>query len=404
MRRPLGLATLATLLSAHAAAGQSSDAPTPVTRADIVATALGATPRLALARADTAVAFAQLLAARAYQNPTLSASYSKATPRYHVVAELPVDVPGVRGARVRAAEAGRDAARVRFAFARAAIALAADTAYTRALAARERLRLSLRNARAADSLHGIAERRRDAGDASDLDVELAAVNAGQQANAAATDSLAYLSALLDVQAAAGLAADRVAVVPVDSLVPPPLDSAAPAGAPLGIVAARASLESARLAARVARRSVWGAPSLVAGFETGDPTGDERGVLPTVGVALPLPLLSRGRAPIAQAEAERERARAELALAEVESRTEVARARRALAIALDKVRRDRMLVAAADRVAAKSLTAYREGAASLPNVLEAQRSARDGLARYVDDVADAWIAAATLRVLTLTPDR
>ena len=38
---------------------------------------------------------------------------------------------------------------------------------------------------------------------------------------------------------------------------------------------------------------------------------------------------------------------------------------------------------------------------LPNVLEAQRNARDVLAQYVADLADAWIATAGLRVLTLT---
>jgi outer membrane protein TolC len=50
----------------------------------------------------------------------------------------------------------------------------------------------------------------------------------------------------------------------------------------------------------------------------------------------------------------------------------------------------------------SLTAYREGAASLPNVLEAQRNARDVLAQYIQDLANAWIATAELRVLALVP--
>ena len=59
------------------------------------------------------------------------------------------------------------------------------------------------------------------------------------------------------------------------------------------------------------------------------------------------------------------------------------------------------MASANRVAALSLTAYREGASSLPNVLEAQRNARDVLAQYIDDLADAWIFAAELRVLSLT---
>ena len=38
--------------------------------------------------------------------------------------------------------------------------------------------------------------RRDAGDASDLDVDLATVAAGQQSNTASTDSLTFMSALL----------------------------------------------------------------------------------------------------------------------------------------------------------------------------------------------------------------
>ena len=50
----------------------------------------------------------------------------------------------------------------------------------------------------------------------------------------------------------------------------------------------------------------------------------------------------------------------------------------------------------------SFVAYREGASSLPNVLEAQRNAREVLAQYIDDVADAWIFAAELRVISLTP--
>ena len=49
----------------------------------------------------------------------------------------------------------------------------------------------------------------------------------------------------------------------------------------------------------------------------------------------------------------------------------------------------------------SLTAYREGASTLPNVLEAQRNARDIRAQYIDDLARARIASATLRALTLT---
>ena len=130
-------------------------------------------------------------------------------------------------------------------------------------------------------------------------------------------------------------------------------------------------------------------------------GAEPGLLPTFGVAIPLPLLNRNRGAILLADAERERARAELTLAQVETRLRVGQAAREREAAVARVERDRRLVASASRVAAMSLTAYREGASSLPNVLEAQRNAREILAQYVDDLARAWIATASLRVFTLT---
>jgi hypothetical protein len=95
-----------------------------------------------------------------------------------------------------------------------------------------------------------------------------------------------------------------------------------------------------------------------------------------------------------------RARLELHQAEFESDANIARAARERDLSLARLARDQTLIASANRVAAMSLTAYREGAATLASVLEAQRNARDILARYIDDVASAWIAVATLRVLTI----
>ena len=389
--------------AAAAIAATIGRAQQPTTRVEAVNAALRVGPRLAVARADTAVAYARILAARELPNPTLAGSYSKDPPQYHATVELPFDFPWLRQPRVRAAEASRLAAHYRFDFEHAAAALDADTTYTRALAALAHARLSRRNGQDADSLRRMAVRRRDVGDASDLDVELATVSAGQQANVAAADSLTFISSVLDLQTVMGLATDRVEIVPSDSLVPPeePLnDGDAPPVATLEVAAAEQSLASAALTARLQRRSVWGAPSLTAGFDTHDP-GGQRGLLPAFGVALPLPLFSWNRGAIAEAEAERTRAAAELSLARIEGAARIARARRERDIALAKVRRDRALVASANRVAAMSLTAYREGESSLPNVLEAQRNAREILGQYIDDVAAAWIAAAALHVFTLT---
>src|SRR5437899_12600411 len=162
----------------------------PVTRADAVAAAFARGARAAFGRADTIAALGAVGTARAFPNPTFSGSYTKDPPNYHALADLPLDMPWLRSPRIGAAEAARDAARYQFAFERAAIRFDVDTTYTRSLATPLPARLSRRTPEDADSLLKIAELRRDVGDVSELDVRLAAVNAGQLANTALDDSLA----------------------------------------------------------------------------------------------------------------------------------------------------------------------------------------------------------------------
>jgi cobalt-zinc-cadmium efflux system outer membrane protein len=373
----------------------------PVTRQQAKESAVTRGARAGVARADTLVGSAQLLAARQWDNPSLSASYSRAVPTHHEMVDLPLDLTGVRSARIRSAESTRLASQYRFQFERAASALDADTTYTRALAASEHLRLARRNAKDADSLRRMSIVRRDAGDASELDVLLATVNAGQAANVTAADSLTYVSTLFDLQAVMGLDANRVVITPIDSLTLPasPPADAVPVRA-LPVAAAELALTAADLSVRAQRRSVFTPFSIQAGIEHGDPS--QPGILPTFGVSIPLPLLNRNRGPIALAEAERERARAELALARIETQSAIGRAIRSRNLALEKIQRDRLLVESATRIAAMSLTAYREGAQGLPAVLEAQRNARDILSQYIDDLATAWIATATVGLYNLTP--
>ncbi len=373
----------------------------PVTRQQAIESAVARGARAGVARADTLVGSAQLLAARQWDNPSLSATYSRAVPTHHEIVDLPLDLTGARSARIRSAESTRLASQYRFQFERAAAALDADTTYTRALAASEHLRLARRNAKDADSLRRMSIVRREAGDASELDVLLATVNAGQAANVTAADSLTYVSTLFDLQAVMGMDANRVVIAPVDSLTLPASASAdAVPFRTLSVAAAELALTAADLLVRAQRRSVFTPFSIQAGIEHGDPS--QPGILPTFGVSIPLPLLNRNRGPIALAEAERERARAELALARIETQSAIGRAIRSRNLALEKIQRDRLLVESATRIAAMSLTAYREGAQGLPAVLEAQRNARDILSQYIDDLATAWIASATLGLYNLTP--
>lgn len=371
------------------------------TRAQAIEAALARGPRSATVAADTLAAAAQWRSARAFPNPRLTTEYTKDTPQYHLLVDLPLDLGGLRAARVQAAAASREASQLRFTFDKASIRFDVDVAYTRAQAASARAAISRRNADAADSLRLIAAARRDAGDASDLEVELAAVNAGQQANASAGDAFEAASALLELGALVGRVSDEGPIALADSLGPSSeWASTSRPGTPILVDVATASLAASEAALRQQRRSTWLWPSLTAGFDFHDPGGTS-GALPVVGIAIPLPLLDRNRGPILAATADRDRAAAALALARIEADAGRRRAERASELASARLVRDRTLLVSADRVAEMSLQAYREGALPLVAVLEAQRAARDVLLQYIDDVVAARIAAATLALVTLT---
>jgi outer membrane protein, heavy metal efflux system len=203
-----------------------------------------------------------------------------------------------------------------------------------------------------------------------------------------------------VQLAMGLPAEEVTITLADSLAPPADSMPAPAGEPLPVAAAAASFRASERALSLAHRSVFATPSLQVGFDTDDP-GGQRGLLPTIGLSLPLPLFNWNGGEVRQAAAARDRAQAGLDLVRRESGAELARVRRGFVLALTRLERDRRLLSSADRVAAMSLQAYAEGVVALPNVLEAQRNAREALARYIDDVAEANDAAAAVRLRTAT---
>jgi len=375
----------------------------PMTRAAAIDAAARRGLRGAFALQDSVAAHADLDVARGYPNPIAQLTYSRAVPYYHGVLSLPVDYPWVRGARVHAAELGLRAASYHYAFERAQTRYDADTAYTRALVEAGHAALSHRNAVDADSLRRLAVLRRETGDASDLDVDLATINAGQAANVSAADSIAAIGALLDLQSVLGLPSDRPAVVLTDSLAMPGDPGVGVQGAdgaePLPVAAAAAAVQSNESALTFARRSVLAQPSIQAGLEGGDP--EQPYLLPTVGLSLPLPLFNHDHGEIALATANRDRAKLELELARRESAAAIARASRELDAAMTRARRDSTLLDAADRVAARSLVAFAEGASGLASVIEAQRSARDARGQYLDDLAAANTAVATVRLAGLT---
>lgn len=401
-------------------AGAADGSLQPVTRDQAVASALARGTTALVGRADTAAARAQLTIARARPNPTLAASYTGAAPQLHASVDFPFDLPGLRRLRVGSAQSTYEASRLQFAYTRATVRYDVEVAYGQALAAGERATLSRQTARDADSLLTLVRVQRTAGDASDLDVDLAAINAGNQSNVATTDSLAAAVAVLDLQTLMGLPSDRRIITPADSL-PALLASAAAADSagagqagittgqpsiaaraqPLQVAAAAASYEAQDFALGLARRRNALTPSVQVGVEGRDPTGGPRGPLPLLGVSVPLPVFNHFQGDVALAAADRARAEALLEGARRTAAGAIARARRDLALGQARVALDRRLLETARTVAAKTLVGYRAGASALPAVLQAQRAVRDAFAQYATDAVTAANAAAAVRLSTAT---
>jgi cobalt-zinc-cadmium efflux system outer membrane protein len=388
------------LMPASALVAQAP-APTRLTRADAIAAALASGARLRLARADSSAAGATLQLARQFENPVLGFQHTGSTPREHYTLDVPVDLPWIRSARVGVAQAAVVAADKRYRFEREAVAYDVDTLYTRAQVAVARQALSAQSARDADSLKVLATLRRDAGDASEFDVQLATVVAGQQQSAAALDSLDAASVLFTLQSVMGQPSTELRIQLADTLAAGQDAMSTALGVPLLIRAAQDELRSAELAVTFEQRSLFTGTALSLGYETRDPGGTGSSVLPSFGVAVPLPLFNRNRAAVAFAESQRRRSEATLRLAESELAAATARARRAASVAEARATRSAQLQGSAQRVAALALLAYREGAAALPAVLEAQRTAREARAQYLDDVATARIAMGLVRLLTFS---
>jgi len=382
------LPLLAVAASPLAAAAQQS-----LTLEQAVAMALRRGPSVAVARADSAAAYALVAQARAFPNPTATAQYTRSTPQYHFEVEQPMVLPWIRSARVSSTEGGLRSATFRLDLQRALVTRDVEAAYVLAAAAARRRDLSTQTASDALSLVDVARRRALAGDAAELEVSLARVAAGDAVNRAASDSLAAVSSLIDLQFLIGEPLDRVTVALSDSLALPDRRSAGDDTVPLAVAAARAEVQASESALALARRSRMPEPGLLVGFERHDPSGGEPGTLPLIGVALSVPLFNRGGGHVGEAQAGFDRARSALEMAERETAAAAASADRERVAARARVERDRELLGEAERVADLSRRAYEEGAFPLATVLEAQRSAREVQVQYVDDLAQARIAEA-----------
>ncbi|HUP88751.1 MAG TPA: TolC family protein [Longimicrobiales bacterium] len=386
-----------TVILAMAASAQIASAQRPVTLQQAIDAALTSGPRIAIVRADSLAAEARVRTARAYPNPTLSPAYTKDAPQYHIELEQPFEYPFLRAARIRAATLGVRGVGYLAAAERASVRYEVEVAYANAAAAVTVKRLSNRNAADALEMLRITRERERLGDASELDTKLAEVGAGQAQLQALTDSLLSITTALELQALMGMSAKSLEITAADSLDTDNHSNTISDVAPLRLTAAEQQVEIEKANVAAARAARLPAPALRVGIEWHDPDDEDakNKKKPLIGIAVPLPLWDRNRGPIEEARAAEARANAEVALVTLQTQNATLLAQQELSLARSRVQRGREVMADAQRVASLSLTAYREGAYTLANVLEAQRSARDAVRTFIEAMQAGRVAQAAL---------
>jgi len=392
----IGLAAAAFCVLA-AAPGRAEGVPR-LTLEEAVRLASGRNPDLLAARADLESARAQRAAAVALPNPVLSYSTSKVptdetrastiegndfySRSYDTVvsASQLVEIGGKRKDRRISADEGIAGATARLADATRLLGAAVVRAYTAAGVARASATIARETAASFGKTAELAREREAAGEISTSERAQIEIAAGRfladaaQADLAFTNAARALGALLSMPAAA----------PAEDLDDPgEITGPGPEGTPGDetLLASRPDLAALEAAARKAEADLAlqkafrvPDPTLLAQYEREPPA--QRNTV-GFGVSFPLPVLNLNGGAIRAAEVAVESARRDLARGQVRVRQDLAATRDAFETARTRaLRLVNDLLPKAQAVRDTVRFAYEQGAASLLELLEAERNAND----------------------------
>jgi cobalt-zinc-cadmium efflux system outer membrane protein len=375
---------LSTLILAVLARTALTQPATPAAEeAAFVAELEGKDLRLVLAAARISAAQAEVTAARARPNPSLSIEREEpyvdgsGLPTNYLRLAVPFDISGRRGQRVKAAEAGvraatSDAARSRLELIIAALRLFDDCAHAR-------MQVELLTTSRASLVRGveIARQRGKTGDASGYEVQRFELELAGYDDDLASARIELRRARIQLATLVG----RTGELDASSTLELPA-SVPPVESLLARATGRGDLRAAQLREEAARRSLSAAgrgwvptPTLTAGAVTAD-LGDQTGTGYVAGLSLTIPIFDRGQGERARAAAERQLAEAEARQLQRQIPGTVQLAHDTLVARIEQARRlatgqlDRL-----DTILRAAETAFREGDASVVEMLDAHRAAR-----------------------------
>ena len=385
---------------AEAGTAQGSLLAAPLTPDDAVALAWRNSPRVERALAELGIAAAEAFDAGRLRNPTLSASRMGGSDGCRSVGISAV----VSDLLTLPMRRRLGAARWRAAVAETAHALLEDAArtrkaYYRYVGAMQVAALRDAVAEAASTSAALAQRFRDAGNISALQLAREQAAATIARTDAATARADRLEARMDLAVQLGLAGvdnrwrtpDRLPLPPtrpldVDALLASARDQR------LDLAAARAALNAGENAATFARRYAW-LGDIEFGYEREYEDGERLGG-PTL--ALSLPLFHQGQGDIARADAGRDMARATLRLHEQVLERDIRAGIHRLETLRDIITSYRdALIPQREAIVARELERYNFMLIGAFELIQARQQEYDAYQRYLEAIRDYWIARSEL---------
>lgn len=399
------------LIAASVMAQEPAEIFDPFSLNDALEMAEQQNPRLRVAAAQRAGAVAGITTARAYPNPEISFLGGDQNSRWnrgfpgpvgrlqHYSIAQPIELPGLRQARIEAAEFGQTSSEYAFEEAQLAVRWAVKQAFYQVLRRRGELELAEENLRVVEDLRRRIQVQVDSGEAPRLELTRAEAELATARTFARSAQLRLVTALASLRALVNAPVNRE-IRPVGSLDPPMI---LPALDELrsrvlerhpSMAQGRAEIRRAEAVLRTERAARKPQPWLRTEYEIQPDLSFFR-----AGVTIPLPLLNKREGPIAEAVAQIHRARASLDMRRLElsSMLETAYgqyevANQQVAAFADGVLRE------AEAALRATEAAYRFGERGIIEVLDAQRVLRSVRLDYLNAQFDRQSALIDLEQL------
>lgn len=362
--------------------------------------ALTQNPRLAVARGELGVADAARLQAALWPNPELKLEVEGSDSASREVALLlsqPLELGGKRAARIEVADQARQLAQAQFALALATTRAQVIQAFALALTVQEQAHQAELSLELAEKALAATAKRVDAGTISPVEetrAQLAATTARSQLRKAQGQlhstrlQLAALwgSSTPDFTEVAG-ELDALPELPPLRALEQQLDTSPQ------LLLARQELARLKALAQLERTRRIPNVTLSAGARRIEETNE---TVPVIGVSMPIPLFDRNQGNVLEAQRRVEIAQDQLALERIQLRETLGVAYSRLEVAEDEANLIRnQILPAAESAYEASVKGFELGKFSFLDVLDAQRTLYQARTQYVEALAEAHEAYASI---------